>query len=124
MIAEDGVYGNVLQQQLVVNVISPECAPASGPVTLLAGPDPLHQVVGTVPRDALVIVDARDKTGDWLRVSGLTGGVAGWGHDADVRLWNLRLVRVILRIETNVLEPPTLTPTFYGDIPANAHPNW
>jgi hypothetical protein len=109
LVAEDA-YGNVLQQPLTINVVSPECAPADEPVSLLAGPDPLHQVVGTVPADTQVIVDARDKSGDWLRVSGLTGGIAGWARWSDftcAAIFNPR----DLRIETNVPVPPTVTPT-------------
>ncbi len=120
LIAEDP-YGNVLQQQLTINVVSPECVPASNAVTLLAGPDPLHQVVGTVPTDTEVIVDARDRSGDWLRVSGLIGGVAGWAQLNDFECATLFNPRD-LRIETNVPVPPTVTPTITPTPTATATP--
>jgi hypothetical protein len=100
--------GGTLEQTLTISVANPTCA-ASGPVELRAGPDPAHQVVGTVLANVPVTVDARDAGGRWLRVPNLGGGVAGWGQrdlfvcagfNADD-----------LRVEVNLPPTPTLTPT-------------
>jgi hypothetical protein len=116
LIAEDE-YGNVLESSLTINVISPECTPIGEPVTIYAGPDPAHQVVGTVPSGVQVIVDARDPSGDWVRVIGLTGGISGWVEVSEMVCANTFNVRD-LQIEPNIPAPPptpsptlTLTPT-------------
>ncbi len=97
--------GGALEQTLLVTVASPACT-ARQPLELRAGPDPAHQVVGTVPADVAVAVDGRDPAGRWLRVPDLGGGVAGWGQ---------RDLFVCpgfnpddLRVEVNL--PPTPTP--------------
>ena len=104
-------FGNVLSSNLTVNVVNPECAPATGPVRLFVGPNPAHQVVGTIPQDAVVVVDARDQSGGWVRIIGLSGGLSGWAPAATLRC-NDNFDVQNLRIETNVpTPPPTLTPT-------------
>ncbi len=84
LVAEDN-YGNVLEHSLTVNLVNPECQPNSGPVQLYIGPGLVYQVVGTIPADATVLVDARDTSGEWLRMTGLAGlefGLgAAFGHD-------------------------------------------
>lgn len=110
LIAEDD-FGNVLESSLTVNVINPECSPTVGPATIYAGPDVAHQVVGTVPAGATVTVDARDPSGDWVRVIGLSGGLSGWVAVSDMVCATTFNVRD-LQIEPNIpAPPPTPSPT-------------
>jgi len=102
-------FGNTLEQTLIINVMNPECRPASAAVPLRFGPDMGHQVVGTVPADTTVVVDAQDASGQWLRVSGLTGGLTGWGRRTDFTC-NPNFNVDDLRKELNVPSvPPTST---------------
>lgn len=98
---------NVLEQTLVVNLNNPECVPAAGPVELRAGPDPAHQVIGSVPAGVAVVVDARDQSGAWLRVPSLTSGVSGWGQQEVFTCSGFNPAD--LRTELNVPPPPTPT---------------
>lgn len=108
--AQDEV-GNVREQTLDIQVINPECRPAQGAVTLLAGPDVRQQVVGTVPAGASVVVDAQDATGLWLRAQ-LPGGLTGWGARSGFDCGQTFNPHDLIK-ELNVptLPPPTLTPT-------------
>jgi hypothetical protein len=114
LVAHDA-YGNMLESRLTVNVVNPECVPASDQVRIFVGPDPRHQVVATIPPTGVVTVDARDKTGGWLRVIGLSGGLSGWAPTAALNCSASFNVND-LRIEPNVPTPPptpspTLSPT-------------
>ncbi|HEX2908527.1 MAG TPA: FHA domain-containing protein [Phototrophicaceae bacterium] len=108
--AEDEV-GNTREQTLNFQVINPECTPASGDVTLYAGPDTRHQVIGTVPGGAAVVVDAQDGTGKWLRVQ-LPGGFFGWGQRTQFTCAAFFNPDALYK-EANVptLPPPSPTPT-------------
>ncbi len=68
-----------IQQQLVVEMISPQCTATSGAVSLRASPDVTDQIVATIPDATTVVVDAQDALGQWLRVQ-LSGGAHGWGE--------------------------------------------
>jgi len=105
--AEDEI-GNVTQQSLALEMVTPECAPAGEPVTLYAGPDERQQVVGTVPAGASVVVDAQDQSGHWLRAQ-LTGGLSGWGPRSQFTCATTFNVDD-LRKELNVPMLPTPTP--------------
>jgi hypothetical protein len=110
LIAHDA-FGNTLESRLTVNVVNPECVPANNQVRIFVGPDPRHQVVGTVPPTGVVTVDARDKSGGWLRVVGLTGGLSGWAPAAALNC-SASFDVSDLRVEPNVpTPPPTLTAT-------------
>jgi hypothetical protein len=103
-------FGNTLEQTLTINVMNPECRPASAAVSLHFGPDVAHQVVGTVPVDSTVVVDAQDASGQWLRVSGLSGGLNGWGKRTDFSCtpnFNVEDLRKELNVPP---PPPTITP--------------
>jgi hypothetical protein len=103
-------FGNTLTQALTINVMNPECRPASAAVSLHFGPDVAHQVVGTVPVDSTVVVDAQDASGQWLRVSGLSGGLNGWGKRTDFSCtpnFNVEDLRKELNVPP---PPPTITP--------------
>lgn len=103
-------FGNTLTQTLTINVMNPECRPTGAPASLHFGPDVAHQVVGTVPVGATVMVDAQDASGQWLRVSGLSGGLNGWGKRTDFTC-NPNFNVDDLRKELNVPPvPPTITP--------------
>ncbi len=78
LIARD-VAGNVLEEPLTINVVNPECSPAGEDITLYAGPDVRHQVIGTIPAATVIVVNAQDVTGGWLRVL-LSGNQTGWGQ--------------------------------------------
>ena len=109
LIAEDD-FGNVLESSLTVNVINPECTPTGDPVTIYAGPHAAHQVVGTVPSGVTFTVDARDPSGDWVRVIGLSGGLSGWVEVSRLVCDTTFTVRD-LQIEPNIPPLPTATPT-------------
>jgi hypothetical protein len=120
LMGEDN-YGNVLEHSLTVNLVNPECSPSSGPVQLYVGPGVVYQVVGTIPADATVVVDARDTSGGWLRVTGLSGLGSAWASSVAFNCATNFNVND-LRIETNVPTPaptptatltplPTFTPT-------------
>lgn len=114
LIAHDA-YGNTLESRLTVNVVNPECVPANDQVRIFVGPDPRHQVVATIPPAGVVTVDARDKTGGWLRIIGLSGGLSGWAPAAALNC-SASFNVSDLRIEPNVPTPPptptiTLSPT-------------
>lgn len=107
LVAEDEV-GNTVLSTRTVNVINAECTSLASPVTLYFGPNDLHQVVGTVPPEVKVVVEAQDDSGQWLRVQ-LTGGATGWGQRAAfvcAETFNVN----DLRKEVEVPPPPTLTP--------------
>lgn len=108
--AEDEV-GNVREQTLNIQVVNPECAPIQEAVTLYTGPDARHQVVGTVPAGASVIVNAQDSSGRWLRVQ-LPGSLSGWGDRAAFVCAPIFNPDNLYK-EVNVppLPPPTPTPT-------------
>lgn len=107
LVAEDEV-GNTVLSTRTVEVVNAECASLGEPVTVYFGPDELHQVVGTIPPEVRVVVDAQDESGQWLRVQ-LTGGAAGWSQrDAFACAENFNVND--LRKEVNVPPPPTFTP--------------
>ncbi len=110
LVARDAA-GGTLEQTLIVTVANPSCA-ASRPLELRAGPDPAHQVVGTVPANVAVAVDGRDPAGRWLRVPDLGGGVAGWGQrDLFVCAgFNPDNLRVEMNLPPTPTPPPTVTP--------------
>ena len=106
-------FGNTLEHSLAINVIDPECAPAAGTTTIFDGPGRAYQVIGMVPADVTVTVDARDSSGDWVRVIGLSGGLSGWVAVNELTCATTFTVRD-LQIEPNIAPPPptaTATPT-------------
>jgi hypothetical protein len=108
LFAEDEV-GNTLEQPIAIEVINPECSPTQGEITLRFGPNALHQVVGTVPAGAAVVVNAQDDSGQWIRAE-LPGGTMGWGPRSLFTCADT-FNPDDLRKEINVPAPPTLTPT-------------
>ncbi len=109
LIARD-VAGNVLEEPLTINVVNPECSPSGGEITLYSGPDARQQVIGTIPSGTVVVVNAQDTTGRWLRVL-LSGNQNGWGQvEQFVCAGNFEISALFT--ETNVPALlPTLTPT-------------
>jgi hypothetical protein len=104
--------GNRQEKTLDIPVINPECTPASQIVTLYAGPDPRHQVVSTVQPGAIVVVDAQDSTGGWLRVQ-LPGGLFGWGAVSEFTCaQNFKVGDLYKELVVPTVPPPTLPPTF------------
>src|SRR5690606_9413070 len=84
-------------------------------VTLYAGPDQRHQVVSTVQPGAIVVVDAQDSTGGWLRVQ-LPGGLSGWGAVSEFSCaQNFRVSDLYKELGVPTVppatQPPTATPT-------------
>ncbi|MBI1258964.1 MAG: FHA domain-containing protein [Chloroflexi bacterium] len=69
----------MVQQPLTVEMIAPQCSASNGDASLRASPDPLDQIIATIPQGTTVIVDAQDAQSQWLRVQ-LTGGAHGWGE--------------------------------------------
>jgi hypothetical protein len=67
------------EQQLQVEMITPQCTADGGDVSLRASPDTADQVVATIPAGTTIVVDAQDALGQWLRVQ-LPGGAHGWGE--------------------------------------------
>lgn len=108
--AEDEV-GHTRQQTLNIEVVNPECAPTSGDITLHAGPDARHQVVGTVPRGVSVVVNAQDGSGRWLRVQ-LPGGQSGWGERQQFTCSSVfNPDNLYKEVSVPTLPPPTAAPT-------------
>ncbi len=114
--AEDEV-GNMNQQTLEIPVINPECVPAGNAVTLYAGPDVRHQVVSTVTAGAFVVVDARDTSGNWVRVQ-LPGGLHGWGQVSEFTCaQNFAVSNLYTEVVVPTVPPPTITPTATATFP-------
>jgi hypothetical protein len=110
--AKDEV-GNEQQQTLDIAMINPECAPLKDTVTLRAGPDRAHQVVGTIPAGVNVVVDAQDSSGKWLRAQ-LSGGNSGWGERAAFTCkpnFNVGDLYKELTVPTVPPPTPTIVPT-------------
>jgi len=96
------------QQQLTVELISPQCNATSGDAALRASPNATDQVVATIPLGTTVVVDAQDPSGQWLRVQ-LPGGAHGWGERSAFTCASTFSVDDLYR-ETNVPTPrPQLT---------------
>lgn len=72
--------GNTVQQSLALAMKDPTCTPLSG-ASLYAAPDRNAQVISTVSAGTLVVVDARNGDGTWLRTR--LGGVRSWGEASD-----------------------------------------
>lgn len=114
--SEDEV-GNTRETPLDMPVINPECHPAGALVTLYAGPDARHQVVGTVPQEAFVVVDAQDSSGQWLRAQ-LPGGLSGWGVRSEFSCApNFNVADLLKELTVPTLPPASATP-----IPSNTAP--
>ncbi|MBL8164785.1 MAG: FHA domain-containing protein [Anaerolineae bacterium] len=109
LLAEDEV-GNLREQRLDVGVINPECLPAGQAITLRAGPDVRHQVISTVPASAIVVVDAQDSSGQWLRAQ-LPGNLSGWGQRTEfVCAQNFNVDDLYKELNVPTPVPPTSTP--------------
>lgn len=68
-----------IQQPLSVALVTPQCTASKGDASLRASPSSADQVVATIPQGTIVVVDAQDALGQWLRVQ-LAGGAHGWGE--------------------------------------------
>jgi hypothetical protein len=109
LFAQDA-QGRAVEQSISVEVIDPVCTSGNEAVELRRGPAEDYQVIGTVPPETSVLVDAQDASTQWLRV-GLPGGASGWGArtaftcDETFNTENLRQ-------ELNIPTPfPSATPT-------------
>lgn len=103
--------GQTLQEALTLAAINPQCT-VDGEVSLRNGPTPLNQVVSTLPSSEIVVVDARDQNGGWLRVQ-IAGGAHGWGERAAftcASTFNLDDLQIDLNFPTPI-PAPTETPT-------------
>lgn len=107
LIAQDGA-GEIIEEQVLVNVIDPICTAMNDNTPLYFGPDTSHQVVGTAQAGTALVVDARDVSANWLRV-GLSG-VQGWGQRGGFTCADTFNIED-LRIEASVPAPPTPLPT-------------
>lgn len=108
LVAQDN-NGQTLQEPLALMAIDPQCT-AQRDVALRNGPTEQNQTVGTVASGQIVIVDARDQGGSWLRVQ-LTGGAHGWGERAAFTCstaFNPDDLQIDLSYPTPI---PTATPT-------------
>ncbi len=104
------VAGNMQQQTYDVPVIDPECLPAGQSVTLYAGPDVRYQVVGTVPAGVIVVVNAQDGSGNWLRAQ-LAGNQSGWGVRSEFSCaQTFNVGDLVKEVNVATLPPPTVTP--------------
>lgn len=109
LIARD-LAGNTLQETFTINVVNPECRAARDAVSLYAGPNTAYQVVGTIPRDTAVIIDAQDQSGQWLRVPNLSGGLVGWGMVSEFACNSNFSVSELIK-DINVTPLPTAAPS-------------
>ncbi|MFZ4827486.1 MAG: FHA domain-containing protein [Phototrophicaceae bacterium] len=105
--AEDE-FGNSIEEPLSVVVIDPTCTPLDETVTLHDGPSEYNLPIALIPQQTVVVVDARDQSGKWIRAQ-LSGGVRGWGEAALLNC-DERFDTADLRIELDVIAPPA-TPT-------------
>ncbi|MCC6614540.1 MAG: FHA domain-containing protein [Anaerolineae bacterium] len=99
--------GTTIEQVLTIDVIEPRCLPSGTDITLYSAPDASAQVIGTVPTETAVTVDAQDASGLWLRVL-LAGNSQGWGAR------NLFVCENTFdpgQLQKAVQLPPTATPT-------------
>lgn len=117
LIARDD-FGNVLEHSLTINVTNPQCLPLDDSATIHAGPGTSYQVMGMVPDEVSVTVDARDASGGWVRVIGLTGGLSGW-VDVNELACNDTFAIQDLQIEPNIPPPP---PTATATVSATPTP--
>ena len=115
------------QQQLTVELISPQCNASSGDAALRASPNATDQVVATIPLGTTVVVDAQDPSGQWLRVQ-LPGGAHGWGERSAFTCASTFSVDDLYR-EMNIPTPrpqltivPTLNTAIAPTIPASLQP--
>lgn len=102
--------GTSLQQSLTIEIIDPQCTAGANGAALFAGPDRAHQIIGTVPANTTVIVDALDPSGQWLRVQ-MTGGALGWGQRTDLTCADTFAVENLRKELMLPTPPPTRTPT-------------
>ncbi len=108
LVAQDEV-GNIHEETRTINVINPECAASTTDVTIYAGPDVRHQVIGTIFAGTSVVVNAQDVSGQWLRVL-LPGEQSGWAHMAQLTCLDMFNIADLFK-ESNVpLLPPSPTP--------------
>lgn len=111
------------QQQLTIELISPQCNATSGDAALRASPNATDQVVATIPLGTTIVVDAQDLSGQWLRVQ-LPGGAHGWGQRGAFTCASTFSVDDLYR-ETNVPTPRpqlTIVPTLSTLIAPTATP--
>lgn len=107
LVAQDEA-GNIYEETRTINVINPECSAAAGDVTIYAGPDTSHQVIGTIFAGTSVVVNAQDVSGRWLRVL-LPGEQNGWAELGRLTCQNTFNVADLFK-ESNVPPlPPTVT---------------
>lgn len=115
-----GIDGQTLQETFTINVVNPECRAARDNVTLYSGPSTAYQVVATVPRDTVIVVDAQDQSGQWLRVPNLSGGLVGWGMVSEFACnSNFSVAELIKDINVTPL-PPTAPPPTLTQAPTTA----
>jgi len=124
--AEDEA-GNVVEQSFDITLLNPECT-TDEDLSLREGPDMAHQVISQVEAGDVLIVDAQDETGNWLRTT-LPGDIQGWaprnGYTC-AETFNVAELRKAIdapppptptlqpsptAIPTQALTPPTLQPT-------------
>jgi hypothetical protein len=111
MLTAQDEAGNTLQQSIDIQVVNPECGPANDSVTLYAGPDPRHQVVGTVPGGTMVVINAQDSGGQWLRAE-IPGSDGGWGLRSEfVCADTFDPNELYKEVNLPTVPPPTPTPT-------------
>lgn len=108
--------GEKLEEFYPIEVIDPTCATVRDAVRFFALPDAASNVVSTLQRDAVLVVDRRDVSGSWIRAV-LAGGVTGWGARTDLLCAetfspDALLVEVISAGTTGT--PPAVTPVPAG----------
>jgi hypothetical protein len=115
-LAAQDAEGVTIEQVLTIDVIEPRCLPSGTDITLYSEPNTSAQVIGTVPTETAVTVDAQDASSLWLRVL-LPGNSQGWGAR------NLFVCENTFdpgQLQKAIQLPPTATPT--GAIPQSTAP--
>ncbi len=101
--------GSTIEQVLTIEAIDPQCLPSGTDITLYSEPSTSSQVIGTVPTETAVTVDAQDASGLWLRVL-LPDASQGWGA-RNLFVCENTFDPGNLQKAIQLPQPPTATPT-------------
>lgn len=106
--AEDD-FGNVQQQTINVQLVNPECTSNQDRVNLYLAPNNTLTPVNSIPRGTVMVVDGRDQSGQWLRIT-QSSGIPVWAQ------------RVNFNCSTNFNVEDLVTVVVEGNPPTNITP--
>jgi hypothetical protein len=100
--------GETVQQLVTVQTVNPVCLP-DGPVQIYNAPGETAPVIASASPGEQMIVDARDASGEWLRMP-LVGGVWGWAPLARLNCVG-NFNPAALTVDSNPPPLPSATPS-------------